>query len=254
MTTIHGGATTSERLKWENEYLGLYVSAHPLAGLKKYFQKKVVPLNQLTEKAVGKSIKVGGIIQSFRKITTKKGDMMAILTLEDPFGKVDAVMFPKTYSKNSSTLLEDQLLIVDGILEKRIGEHQIVIQNATPISLEKLQEAAKKEKLWTENEKIDRVTRQSSEEEDLAEAEEALDVAEEEAKDLDEADNDVESIIINREVDKEFFVKLKAVFEKHPGNQKIQLVIGEKILPAPMTVTFTSELTAEIDELMKEKN
>ncbi len=245
-------ATASEKLKWEKEYLGLYVSSHPLAGLKKYFQKKVVPINQLADKSIGKSIKIGGIIQSYRKITTKKGDMMAMLTLEDPFGKVDAVMFPKAYRQNASTLIEDQLLFVEGVLEKRMGEPQIVIQNATPISLEKLQEAAKEEKLWTDNEKIDRVTRQNSEEEDLAEAEEVLDVAEEDAKDLDDADNDIESIVINREVDKEFFVKLKTVLEKHPGNQKIQLVIGEKILPAPMTVQFTPELTAEIDELMKE--
>ncbi|MBU1017729.1 DNA polymerase III subunit alpha [Patescibacteria group bacterium] len=244
-------ATPSERLKWEKEYLGLYVSSHPLTGLKNYFQRKVVPINQLSEKAVGKSIKIGGIIQSYRKITTKKGDMMAMLTLEDPFGKVDAVMFPKAYRENASTLIEDQLLFVEGVLEKRMGEPQIVIQNATPISLEKLQEVAKEEGLWTENEKIDRVTRQNSEEDDLADAEEVLDVSEEETKDLDEADNDVESILINQEVGKAFFVKLKAVLEKHPGNQKIQLVIGDKILPAPMTVTFTPELMAEIDELMR---
>ncbi|MBN2096150.1 DNA polymerase III subunit alpha [Candidatus Peregrinibacteria bacterium] len=244
-------ATASERLKWEKEYLGLYVSSHPLAGLKKYFQRKVIPISQLSDKAVGKPIKVGGIIQSYRKITTKKGDMMAMLTLEDPSGKVDAVMFPKAYRENASTLVEDHLLFAEGILEKRMGEPQIVIQNATPISLEKLQEAAKEEGLWTDDEKIERTARQDAEEEDLAEAEEVLHVEEEEVKELDDEENNTHSIMINRDVDKTFFVKLKTLLEKHPGDQKIQLVIGDKILPAPMTVSFTPELTSEIDELMK---
>ncbi len=247
-------ATTSERLKWEKEYLGLYVSSHPLNGLKKYFQKKVVPINQLPDKMVGKQIKVGGILQSYRKITTKKGDMMAMLTLEDPFGKVDAVMFPKAYRENASTLVEDQLLFVEGFLEKRMGDFQIVIQNATPMSLEKLQKIAKEEGLWTENEKIERAPRQELTEKELTETEEVMPDEEEEEKSLDDKMDKVESIVVKKDVDKSFFVKLKKLLEKHPGNQKIQLVIGDKILPAPMTVKFTPQLTKEIDELMKESN
>ena len=246
-------ATSSEKLKWEKEYLGLYVSSHPLAGLTKYFQKKVIPLNQLDSKTVSKSIKVGGIISSFRKITTKKGDMMAMLQIEDPFGKIDAVMFPKAYKTNFEILREDNLIFVDGILEKRMGEMQIIINKAEETTLEKLREAAKKEGLWTEGEKIVRITRLDIEEEEISEAEAVLDVEEGETKDItDSSDSDVYSIMVNREVNKDFFIKLKELLVKYPGNQKVQLIIGEKVIPAPITVTVTSDLTDRIDELMKE--
>jgi DNA polymerase-3 subunit alpha len=245
-------ATDSEKLKWEKEYLGLYVSSHPLAGLKKYFQKRVIPLNQLENKAVSKPIKVGGIIQSFRKVTTKKGDMMAMLQIEDPFGKVDCVMFPNAYKTCYDVLQEDNIIFIDGVLEKRMGEMQIIINKAEAVTLEKLKKTAKKEKLWTEGEKIERATRQDLEEEEIAEAEEVMEIEEDEVKDLSDSSNSIHSIVINREVNKDFFVKLKTLLEKHPGEQKIQLVIGEKVLSAPFTVSVTPELTGEIEELMKE--
>lgn len=247
-------ATPSENLKWEKEFLGLYVSSHPLAGLKKYFKKKVVPLDQLVDKTVGKPIKVGGVISSFRKITTKKGDMMAMLQIEDPFGKVDAVMFPGSYKKNYNVLAEDQPVMIGGVLEKRMGELQIVINDASAITLEKLQETAKKEGLWTEGEKIEHATRHDWEQEEVADAEEILEVEDENVKDVSEAPkgSKIHSIIVNREVNKEFFVSLKQLFEKYPGDQSIQLIIGEKVLPVSLKVAYNAEFTEKIEELMKE--
>ena len=245
-------ATPAEKLKWEKEYLGLYVSAHPLAGLKKYFQKKVIPIAVFPTKATSKPIKAGGIIQSFRKITTKKGDMMAILQIEDTTGKVDCVMFPKSYKKNFELLKEDQLILIDGILERRMGEFQVVINRMEGIELEDLQKLAKKEGLWTEGERIETVSRQENEEENIAEAESALEVSGADVKDIDEVkkSSNVYRITVNREVDKEFFLQLKSVLEKHPGDQKVELLIGEKVIPAPMTVAVTDELKGEVGELM----
>lgn len=246
-------ATSSEQLKWEKEYLGLYVSSHPLAGLKKYFEKKVIPLNELEHKTVGKPIKVGGIISSFRKITTKKGDLMAMLQIEDPFGKVSAVMFPKSYLENASALKEDQLILAEGFLEKRMGEMQIVINKATVLSLEQVQAVAKEEGLWTEGEKIQRASRQDLEEENIAEAEEVLKVEEKAVKDIEEAPEgapDIYTILINREVDKNFFVELKKILEKYPGPTQVRLMIGDKIIPAPLTVAVTEELKGEVEELI----
>ena len=247
-------ATQVEKLKWEKEYLGLYVSAHPLSGLKKYFQKKVIPIDQLYSKAVGKPIKIGGIINSFRKVTTKKGDMMAILTIEDPFGKVDSVMFPKTYKDYCNVLKEDNLIFVEGVLEKRAGEMQIVINKADEMSFEDIKKKAEKEGLWTDGEKIEHITRQDTEDEALQSAEAAMDVEEGTVKNIGQT-SDKEfshSIVINREVSKEFFKSLKELFEKYPGNEKVNLVIGDRVLPAPMTIKMSGELQEEIDKLMKE--
>ncbi len=193
------------------------------------------------------------MIQSIRKITTKKGDMMAMLKIEDPFGKVDAVMFPNSYKKYFEVLQDDGLIFVEGVLEKRMGEMQVIINQADSITLEELQKKAKKEKLWTDNEKIEQITRQDLEEEEIAEAEEVLEVKESEVKDISKSSDDdqVYSILINREVNKEFFIKLKELLGKHPGKKKVQLIIGDKVVPAPITVSVTGELENEVEELLK---
>jgi DNA polymerase III subunit alpha len=247
-------ATPSERLKWEKDFLGLYVSNHPLAGLGNYFKKKLVPLDQLPSKTIGKPIKVGGLLSSFRKVTTKKGDAMAMLTIEDPFGSADGVMFPKTYAECGGVLVDDQILFIDGILEKRGSDLQVIVNKATAVPLEKLQEVAKRDGLWTEGETIDRVNRQELEEEEVEKAEEVLHVDEKNVKKIPEnakETGDVRSILVNREVNKDFFVALKKLLEQHPGKQKIKLEIGGRVLPVPFGVELTPLLLAQIEALMK---
>ncbi len=235
-------ATTSQILKWEKEYLGLYVSSHPLAGTKKFFEKKVIPFDQLKNKAVGKPIKVGGLLSSFKKITTKKGDMMAILMLEDPFGRGEAVVFPKDYAKVAEKLVEDVVLFIDGTLEKRMGDVQVVAKDIKAVTLEELQKAAKAEKLWTDGEKITYVSRQDVEDEEIARAEEVMAVKD----DIPSA----HQIIVNRVADKKLFADLKALFQAAPGEDSIEIVIGEKVVPVPFKVKWQPSLQSAIDDIL----
>ncbi|MBU0727143.1 DNA polymerase III subunit alpha [Patescibacteria group bacterium] len=247
-------ASESERLKWEKEYLGLYVSSHPLAGLSKFFEKKVVPLDQLPKKTVSKPIKIGGLVMSFKKITTKKGDMMAIVQLEDTSGKGEAIIFPKNYSKIADQLVEDNILIIDGILEKRMGDMQVVVNSVEGMTIEELKEKAKKEKLWTEGEKIIRTSRQDAEEENVAEAEDVLEVNEGDIKDLENdslfENKDAYQIVVNKEVNKGFFEKLKGLLEECPGSDDVELVIGEKVIPIPNKVDWENCLKEKVGNLL----
>ena len=260
-------ATVSERLMWEKQLLGLYVSSHPLAGLKKFFQKKLIPLDQISSKTVGKPIRVGGLLSTFHKVVTKKGDMMAMLSIEDPFGSASAVMFPKTYGDYSEVLKEDQIVIIEGILDKRGADFQIVVNKALGVPLEEFQAHAKEEGLWTEGEVIERMNREEIEDEEIGEAEQVLKIDEAKVKPMGgpmgdpiggpigvvkhNSVADCHTILINQPVDKTFFVELKKLFKAHPGNQKIQLQIGDKILPVPLKVDLTPELLQEVEELMK---
>ncbi|MFH1012212.1 MAG: DNA polymerase III subunit alpha [Candidatus Peregrinibacteria bacterium] len=248
-------APAGQRLKWEKEYLGLYVSAHPLAGLTKYFKQKTIPLDELDDKKMNKPIKVGGIITGMRKIVTKKGDMMAILQIEDPFGRGVAVVFPNAYRNVGDQLLEDHVIFIEGILERRMGEMQVVAKQAQSMPLEELQEQAKKEGLWTEGEKITRSCRRDLEEADVAEAEAVLEVPDAEVAELHDdslfTNKAAHQILVNRDVDKQFFVELKTLFEKHPGLDQVELVIGERVVPVPLKVTLNPELQAQVDELIK---
>ena len=248
-------ASLGQCLKWEKEYLGLYVSSHPLAGLTKYFKKKTVAFEDLPHKAVGKPIKVGGILNGFRKIITKKGDMMAILQMEDPFGKGEIVVFPNTYSKVSDHLVEDRILFAEGTLEKRMGDMQVVAKEITSLTLEDLQALAKKEKLWTKDEKIIRSSRQQMEEDEVAKAEAVLDVTDDQVAELDNdnllTNKKAHQILINRPVDKTFFLTLKKLFEQHHGDDEVELVIGERTIPVPLKVSYGNALKKDIETLLE---
>lgn len=245
-------ATESQKLAWEKEYLGLYVSSHPLVGLSQFFQRKVIPFEKIHIKTIGSPIKVGGMITSFRKITTKKGDMMAIIQLEDTTGKGEVVAFPKTYAKLADQLIEGRVLVVHGKLEKRMGDMQVVVENVEGMTLEELQALAKKEGLWTEGEKVSRPSRQDIEEEDVAEAEEILEVEEGQMADLESSslftNPKAHQIILPRDMDKEFYEDLKKLLEKHPGQDDLELVIGEKVLPLPMKAKWSEELQGKVNE------
>lgn len=245
-------ATDGQKLTWEKEYLGLYVSSHPLVGLSQFFQKRVIPAEKLHSKTVGKPVKVGGMVTSFRKITTKKGDMMAIIEVEDTTGKINIVAFPKGYQKIADQLVEGRILLVDGKLDKRMGEFQVIVDKAEGMTLEELQEKAKKEGYWTEGETIGNVSRQVVEDDEISQAEEVLQVDQAKVTELENSslftNPKAHQILINREVDKDFFVELKSLLEKHPGDDDLELVIGAKVLPIPMKVKWSDELRAEVNE------
>src|SRR5690606_30507523 len=68
--------TEKERLTWERELMGLYISAHPLDNYDKYFEEQTVALTSLTPKNDGSKVTVGGLVSTVRSIVTKSGSKM----------------------------------------------------------------------------------------------------------------------------------------------------------------------------------
>lgn len=103
-----------ERLLWERELLGLYISSHPLDAYEDYFAEQTASLAELKPEWDGKSITVGGVITTLRSITTKSGSKMAFIGLEDKTGEGEIIVFPKLYEKVSSYLAQDLVVKVMG--------------------------------------------------------------------------------------------------------------------------------------------
>jgi DNA polymerase-3 subunit alpha len=82
---------TREQLIWERELLGLYLSQHPLELFETFLAEQTVPLNTITPEHDGKAVSIGGAIVDVREITTKNGQKMAFVKLEDQFGEVEAI-------------------------------------------------------------------------------------------------------------------------------------------------------------------
>ncbi len=106
-----------ERLKLEKEQLGFYVSGHPLEQYKDIIEYYTSASTQtLAEHVIDSNVSVAGMITEVKHITTRKGDSMAVIALEDLEGSVEVVIFPDTY-KEAGELYEDRIVWIEGIVK-----------------------------------------------------------------------------------------------------------------------------------------
>ena len=103
-----------ERLMWERELLGLYISAHPLDRYEAYLSEQTQPLTQLVPEYDSRMMTVGGIISTVRTIVAKSGSKMAFVGIEDKFGEGEIIVFPNLYEKVGAKLVQDAVIRVSG--------------------------------------------------------------------------------------------------------------------------------------------
>ena len=108
------------RLTFEKEMLGLYVSDHPLMGAEAALRKKVdCSLLELAEVEDGSRRTVGGVITGLQRKWTKKGDLMAVFTLEDLQSTVEVMVFPRTMTEIGHLLADDTVIVLGARVDRR---------------------------------------------------------------------------------------------------------------------------------------
>jgi DNA polymerase-3 subunit alpha len=117
-----------ERLNWERELIGLYVSDHPLNPMMKELAAVVTHFSsQLSVLEPNERVRVAGLVKSFRSFQTKRGKDMAFVTIEDPQGVVDLVLFPTVWERFAGLVQYDKLIIVEGKLDAQNNEGKILV-------------------------------------------------------------------------------------------------------------------------------
>ena len=122
-----------EKLTWEKELLGLYVSSHPLHGFKKLFESRCTPVVKIDSSMVNKKVLLGGLIYNVKKIITKNGKPMLFIKFEDLTAKTEVVVFPNLLDKNPDALQENKIVFFAGRVDNRNGEIKIVADDVPEI-------------------------------------------------------------------------------------------------------------------------
>jgi DNA polymerase-3 subunit alpha len=130
-------ASNFEKLTWEKELLGLYISSHPLNDFKKLFEKKAIAISKIDATFVNKKIILGGVISSVKKIITKNGKPMLFLKLEDLTGKTEVVVFPNLLERNPNALQENKIVFFAGRVDDRNGEIKLVADDVQEILIQR---------------------------------------------------------------------------------------------------------------------
>lgn len=125
--------TTQEKLQFEKDVLGFYLSNHPIEPFKDLLMRMNAVTVASLQSQVGSTVYIGALIAEQRMIKTKKGDQMAFLTLSDETGDIDAVVFPATFKRYSIMLNKGEILLIEGKVEERDGKLQLIINTAMSI-------------------------------------------------------------------------------------------------------------------------
>lgn len=222
-----------ERLTWERELLGLYLSAHPLDAYSVFLEEQTVALSKVTPEVDGKNVTVGGIISTIRAITTKNGSKMAFLVLEDKTSETEIIIFPKLYQEIGEKLIQDVVIKVKGRINARTqagilqDEAKIIVESIKIVSQDELDNyTSTGEKL-----KIPTATKKPETKE-----------ASETSHKTDEKTEKTMYIHVKDTNDHDSLREMKKELNNYPGDSQVILVLGEDKASA-IRLPFTTKLS-----------
>jgi len=133
----------AERLAFEKESLGFFITGHPLerfrAELEQWADATTATLGEVEPRS---EVAVGGIVTGLRLLKTRKGDRMATFVLEDLEGSVETLIFPETYKKTAGRLADDQVVLVKGKAEvPDDGRARLLATDVLPLEQAKMEDA-----------------------------------------------------------------------------------------------------------------
>jgi len=115
-------ATREERLAWEMELLGCYISPHPVLEAQRNFEEAgAIGVEEVTSQYDGQTVRVGGLIGGLRAFSTRDGRPMATFNLSGSEGKIEVVVFSRAYEQVQSRLVDKALVLVDGRVDASDG-------------------------------------------------------------------------------------------------------------------------------------
>ncbi|MFW2380799.1 MAG: DNA polymerase III subunit alpha [Acidimicrobiales bacterium] len=129
----------SARLKLEKEMLGLYVSDHPLMGVEDALRARAsTTIGELAELDEGSQVAVGGVVSGLVKKWTKKGELMAVLVLEDLSSSIETMVFPRTFTDYGHLLEDDRIVILRGRVSRRDEDPKLMVSQVEVVDADAL--------------------------------------------------------------------------------------------------------------------
>jgi DNA polymerase-3 subunit alpha len=123
-------ADRREKLNWERELIGMYISEHPLAAYMEEIRRVVSHYaSTLGEAGHEERTRVAGMISGIRPHQTKTGKMMAWVTLEDQTGVIELVVFPRTWERFQFALEVGGVIVVEGKVDANSSPPKVLVDN-----------------------------------------------------------------------------------------------------------------------------
>ena len=146
--------SSKEKLINEKAVVGVYLSGHPLedykeqfskfsfnTGLTEYYEEDEEGERVYTEIKDGEQIAMGGIISEYKRLTTKSGQVMAFITVEDVYGSIEVVAFPKVFEKAKAVINNEEIVKITGKTQIKDGKPTILADGITKLEIKEPSES-----------------------------------------------------------------------------------------------------------------
>ncbi|MFH1405168.1 MAG: DNA polymerase III subunit alpha [Patescibacteria group bacterium] len=217
-------ATLDQKLIWEKELLGLYISSHPFLYFQEKMEEILTPLNEVEEHPRNEWLVVGGVVEALKKKITKKGDIMMFVTIQDVTGLMELLVFPKTYQKTQEMWKEGNLVCVVGRTPKEAGENKVFVENTYILTKENSESIAKQVSM-------------------------GLQVFDK--KQSNESEKSV-TISLSQEELKKNAQDLKKLLAQFPGDYQVYINIDGSVIKAQSKIVWSESIKAKIEEVVGE--
>ncbi|HPT08634.1 MAG TPA: DNA polymerase III subunit alpha [bacterium] len=129
----------SEKLKWEKDLLGLYISEHPFRAFKDKLKEEIINLADLNNYK-NQDILSAGVISSIKKIVTKKNENMLFVRISDGLVFVEILVFPKVLKENPDIWQDGKTILINANVSDKDGEIKLLVNKVTEINLDNIEE------------------------------------------------------------------------------------------------------------------
>ncbi|MBI2426392.1 MAG: DNA polymerase III subunit alpha [Candidatus Kerfeldbacteria bacterium] len=211
----------AQKLSWEKELLGLYISGHPLTEFEEIF-KPFPKIRDLREAPKKSDTSIVGIIHAVKRVTTKNGELMIFATVEDATSSIEVIIFPKVYLDEPAVWAEGNVVQVDGRVSTRDNEIKFIASKGTVIDLEKAKQ----------NPPTPVVNNRTKLFQGTSSGEHAL------------------RVVIPNDASKNIIQELQQIFTTHPGHHAVQLVIRGKILATKTRTNANPEVVKQLESVV----
>jgi DNA polymerase-3 subunit alpha len=207
-----------QKLTWEKESLGLYISEHPMSEISEVVKKYAVSCVTLKNCSDGSEVRVAGVISTIKKIYTKKGDAMLFVKVEDTTGDTEILVFPKVLESNPHLWQPDNIIICSGTVSDKDGERKVLCDLGAILNKNNLKETLDSF-LVASRDKPKRGFRNFNRQNDGGGYVKAKAPEPQVTKSL--------SITLPGPLDYELSKRVKELIIKHPGNYLLELIINK---------------------------
>jgi DNA polymerase-3 subunit alpha len=226
-------AAKTDKMNWEKELLGLYVTAHPYSPYEKIFHNIATSLNDLPHQPRGGWVVVGGVIASAKKKITRKGDAMMFVTIQYLSGSLELLVFPRTYEATKDVWVEGRIVCVMGKTSEEEGDDKLFVEKAyvlteenAPMIAAQIGMSGSMRSVASQSDYVPSGTKKEEE----------------------------PGVVITLAPDevKKHADALKAILSAHTGDKPVYLAVRGKKIKTSYRVSPSDELTVEVDKLVGE--